>query len=312
MKVLDLFCGIGGITQAFLNNDCEIVCSNDFDKHACSTYRLNYPDHNIIEGDITQIREQNLPSHDILAGGFPCQAFSIAGKQEGFNDSEGRGNLFFDMIRITKYHKPKAIIMENVKNVKTHDRGRTFKIMKEMLEDNGYHVRDFILNSRDFGLPQNRERIFIISFLDKSACDKFVVPVGKATVTLDSVIDFSDKKDDKYYYGEDSKYHQMISESLPKYGIGQIRRIYFRVNKKNICPTLTANMGTGGHNVPLISDDFGYRKLTPRECVGLQGFDMDNFKFPDIGDCHLYKQAGNSVSIPVVDQVVKNTLKVLK
>ena len=311
-KAISLFAGIGGICKGLINNDIDVIWANDNDKNACITYRANYPNTQMVEKNIEDISVSEVPNADILTFGFPCTSFSIAGYQKGLED-ERTGHLFFEALRILKGIQPKVFILENVKNLVGHDKGKTFKIMKEALEDAGYHFRYKVLNTAEYAnIPQNRERIFVVGFKNKTAAEKFFFPDPiPLTKTIHDLIDITDKKDDKYYY-ENTKYYPMLKEAMTnKDTVYQLRRVYVRENKSNLCPTLTANMGTGGHNVPLIIDNFGIRKLTPKECFAFQGFD-DDFIIPDkMANSHLYKQAGNAVTVGVIDRITKNIIKVL-
>lgn len=193
-KAIDLFAGIGGIRlglQNIFKNKIEFVFSSEIDKYAQKTYADNFGE--LPCGDITAISEKDIPSHDIILGGFPCQAFSIAGHRRGFQDT--RGTLFFDIARIAKYHKPKILFLENVKGFKNHDSGKTFKIVKKTLEDIGYRVFTKVLNAKHFGVPQNRERIYIICFLDHSIEFEFPKPL-KLETSLNKILDTN--IDDKY------------------------------------------------------------------------------------------------------------------
>ena len=310
-KVASLFAGIGGICYGFKQAGADIIWANEIDRDACKTYRLNFGDKYLIEGDIKDIDAETIPDIDILNGGFPCQAFSIAGYQKGFNDE--RGNLFFEIVRILKAKKPKAFLLENVKNLESHDNGNTFRVIKTELESLGYFVHHKVLNTMEYGnVPQNRERIYIVGFLSKDAYDNFKYPEPiLLSKRISDFINFNDKKDEKYYY-TNSRYYHILRQSITKQDtIYQWRRVYCRENKSNVCPTLTANMGTGGHNVPLVLDNYDIRKLTPEECVGFQGF-PEEFKFPtEISNGAKYKQAGNSVSVPVVKRVVEELIKSL-
>jgi len=305
MKFIDLFSGIGGIKIAFSNAGFECVLSNDFDKNAKITYDFNFSDKMLLE-DIQKISTDEIPSFDILCGGFPCQPFSIAGYRKGFDDEEGRGNLFFDIIRILKAKKPQAIFLENVKNLKTHDKGNTLSVIYNKLEKLGYKVTDKVLNTMEYGnIPQNRERIYIVGFLNQGVFNKFEFP-NKTPLTK-TILNCLEKNEveDKYYYNNKPIYEKIKDDIIKKDTVYQWRRKYVRENKKGVCPTLTANMGTGGHNVPIVLDSKGIRKLTPRECANFQGFPK-NYKLPNIANSHLYKQIGNSVSIPVVQRIAEN------
>lgn len=317
MKFIDLFAGIGGIKIGFENAGFQCVFSNDFDENAKITFDLNFSEifeteKQMVLGDIQKIPASKIPDFDILCGGFPCQPFSIAGYKQGFNDEKDRGNLFFDIVRILKAKKPKAFLLENVKNLKTHDRGNTLKVILGKLEKElGYFVKVKVLNTMEYGnLPQNRERIYIVGFLDKKVYDKFSFPEKiKLTKTIHDCLE-EKEVDDKYYYNDKPLYEVLKKDVKKRDTVYQWRRKYVRENKNNVCPTLTANMGMGGHNVPLVLNGKGIRKLTPRECANFQGFPK-NYKLPNIADSHLYKQFGNSVSIPVIQRIAQNMNKAL-
>lgn len=310
MQFIDLFCGIGGIKIAFENVGFQCVFSNDFDSNCKITFDSNFAQFFDIEkqmylGDITKISTEKIPWCDILTGGFPCQPFSVAGHRQGFDDEKGRGNVFFDVIRILKNKKPKAFLLENVKNLKTHDNGNTIKVIYQELQKLGYKVTDKVLNSMEYGnLPQNRERIYIVGFLDEESFNKFKFPKKiPLTKTIHQCLEKN--IDEKYYYNWKNLFDRIKDDVVKKDTVYQWRRKYVRENKNNVCPTLTANMGMGGHNVPIILDDKGIRKLTPRECANFQGFPKD-YILPNIADSALYKQFGNSVSIPVVQRIAES------
>ena len=307
LRAIDLFAGIGGIRSGFkniFNSEIEFVFSSEIDKNAQKTYYLNYNE--IPFGDITAIQESEIPPHDIILAGFPCQAFSVAGHRKGFEDT--RGTLFFDVARIAKYHKPKIIFLENVKGFVGHDKGRTFEIVKKTLKDIGYNLFYQVLNTKDFDVPQNRERIYIVAFLDD--IDNFTFP--EKLEPIQTIHNFlNEDVDEKYYYNGKPLYDKIKNDITSTETIYQWRRHYVRENKNNVCPTLTANMGTGGHNVPIIKDKKGIRKLTPYECIAFQGFDK-SFKFPkDLAQSHQYKQAGNSVTVKVIEEIAKRIKDVL-
>lgn len=307
MKVASFFAGVGGIDIGFKNAGFEIIWANEFDKHAAITYKLNF-DNKLIVKDIREVDEKkDIPDFDVMIGGFPCQAFSVAGYRKGFKDE--RGNLFFELERVFKEKKPQVIFLENVKNLVGHDGGNTFRVILKSLKSAGYHVKKDVLNACDYGnLPQNRERIYIVAFLDERAYKEFVFPEPvELTHTLKDYIDYDKKQDDKYYYTKDSCsfYHELKKNVTNPDTTYQWRRVYVRENKSNLCPTLTANMGTGGHNVPIVHTPKGIRKLTPRECFNIMGFDKE-YKLPeDMANTHLYKQAGNSVVVPVIERIAK-------
>jgi len=307
LRAIDLFAGIGGIRTGFKNvfgSELDFVFSSEIDKNAQKTYYLNHNE--VPHGDITSIKENAIPPHDIILAGFPCQAFSVAGYRKGFEDT--RGTLFFDVVRIAKYHKPRVIFLENVKGFVNHDKGKTFNIVKNTLEEMKYTVFYKVLNTKDFNVPQNRERIYIVAFLNNVEFFDFPTNI-EGTKTIH---DFLDKKvDDLFYYNNKPLFNKIKDMVKNKDTIYQWRRHYVRENKNNVCPTLTANMGTGGHNVPIIKDNNGIRKLTPRECIKFQGFDS-GFRFPkDLALSHQYKQAGNSVTVKVIEEIAKKIKDVL-
>ena len=311
-KTLDLFAGVGGIRLGFENAGFKTIFANDFDKTCKDTYDLNFSEPKLTIKDIWKVDIKDIPEFDILLGGFPCQAFSIAGYRKGFKDEE-KGNLFFRIAEILEERKPIAFLLENVKNLKGHDKGKTFKIIKETLELKklGYHIKFKVLNSMTHGnIPQNRERIFIIGFLDKEKAEAFDFP-KEIPLTTNFRQLTSSEADDKYYYNDKPLYEKIKEDINSELTVYQWRRKYVRANKKGVCPTLTANMGTGGHNVPIIKNHKGIRKLTPRECFLLQGFPK-NFKLPkNLADSKLYHQAGNSVTVPVIQRIAENMRVVL-
>lgn len=308
LRTIDLFAGIGGIRLGFEEAGFDTVFANDFEKQCKTTYDLNFDTSKLIVEDIRKIGIEDLPEFDFLLAGFPCQAFSIAGYREGFNDKKDRGNLFFDIARILEARKPTGFLLENVKNLKSHDKGKTFEVIENTLKDLGYYIKVEVLNSMEYGnVPQNRERIYIVGFKEKKHLNKFKFPKPKQLKT--KIVDVLETNvHEKYYYNNKPLFEKIKNDIKEEGKVYQWRRKYVRENKSGVCPTLTANMGTGGHNVPIIKDKKGIRKLTPRECANIQGF-PSSYKLPDITDSVLYKQFGNSVSVPVVEAIAKNILK---
>lgn len=310
--ITSFFSGVGGIDLGFeMTKNFKVIWANEIDVNASKTYALNFSN-TLITEDIKKIESNDVPNADIFIAGFPCQAFSVAGYKKGFEDE--RGILFFDLLRIIKEHKPRVVFLENVKNLVGHDNGNTFRVIKESLEFYGYKVRDKVLNAKDYGnIPQNRERIYIVAFIDPIDYMNFdypdSIPLEK---TIKDMIDYS-VDDQQYIYTQEKyeSYEEIKKSVLKKNTVYQWRRKYVRENKSNVFPTLTANMGTGGHNVPLILTDKCIRKLTPRECFNVQGYPL-NFKLPNISNSHLYKQAGNSVVVPVIERIAQNISKALK
>lgn len=327
-KSIDLFAGVGGIRLGFDNafkKEIKTVFVSEWDVFAQKTYCENFKDDFTIAGDITQIDEKTIPSFDICLAGFPCQAFSLAGKRQGFNDDyKGlcRGTLFMDVARICEEHKPKVIFCENVKGLLIHDKGQTFEIIKKTFENLGYTVFWKTLNSKDFGVPQNRERIYIVAFRDGIDCSDFKFPDPMdISVTLKQIIE-EKPVSVKYYlsttYFDTLKKHKARHKSKGN-GFGYEIRPLDGIAGAIVC-------GGMGRERNLIIDDRltdftpithikgevnreGIRKMTPREWARLQGF-PDTFKL-SLADTHLYKQFGNSVTVSVVEAIAKQIREVL-
>lgn len=313
MTVAGFFSGVGGIELGFEQAGFQIVFSNEIDKNATETYNLNH-EHKVVLGDIQNIKSEDVPDADVIVGGFPCQAFSIAGYRKGFEDE--RGEIFFQLARVIKDKQPRVIFIENVKNLLSHDKGNTYNVIRETLEGYGYKIIPFVLNASEYGnIPQNRERIYIIGFKRQQDFDNFkIIEPIPLTKTIGDIIDCNRKVDEKYYYTKEKcKFYDELEQNMTNPDtLYQWRRIYVRENKSNLCPTLTANMGTGGHNVPLILTKYGIRKLTPKECFLFQGYPED-FKLPsDMALSHLYKQAGNSVVVPVIKRLATEIYNALQ
>lgn len=313
-KIASLFAGVGGIDLGFeQTKHFKTVWANEFDKNAAMTYRENFKNEIIVD-DIRNIKAEDIPDFDVLLSGFPCTSFSVAGYRKGFED-ENSGDLFFETLRIIVSKKPKIVFLENVKNLVGHDNGNTFKVIREALEKNGYHIKFQVLNAKDFGnIPQNRERIYIVGFKDINTYKNFEFPMPTSLETsIKDMINLEDKVDTKFYYTSESvSFYDLLEETMTSSEtLYQWRRKYVRENKSNVCPTLTANMGTGGHNVPLIKTQYGIRKLTPRECFNFQGYPR-TFSLPNVANTHLYKQAGNSVVVPVINRIAMNIYQALE
>jgi DNA (cytosine-5)-methyltransferase 1 len=328
-RSIDLFAGIGGIRmgfdQAFGDEiRTDFVC--EWDVYAQKTYRTNHSDGFEITGDITQVDEKKVPPFDICLAGFPCQAFSIAGQKMGFNDDfkgRCRGTLFFDVVRICAEHRPKVIFCENVKGLTIHDKGKTFRIIRETLEKLGYRVYHRVLNSKDFGVPQNRERIYIVAFRNDIESSGFTFPVGSDSgVCLRDILE-KETPSVKYYisnvYMDTLKKHKARHEAKGN-GFGYVIRDLDGIAGAIVC-------GGMGKERNLICDDRltdftpvthikgevnreGIRKMTPREWARLQGF-PDTYSFP-LADVHTYRQLGNSVSVPVIHAIAEQIKLVLE
>lgn len=327
-KSIDLFAGIGGIRMGFdraFNDYIETVFVSEWDAHAQKTYKANFADAFDISGDITQIDEKDIPAFDICLAGFPCQAFSLAGSRKGFNDDfkgKCRGTLFLEVARICEYHKPKVIFCENVKGLVIHDRGRTFKIICKTFEELGYKVFSQVLNSKDFGVPQNRERIYIVAFRNDISPNLFTFP--KATDDSKRLRDIIEENPvpAKYYlsdvyvdtlrkhkarhekkgngFGYEIREWDGIAGAVVCGGMGRERNLVIDTRQTDLTPTT--------HIKGEVNKE-GIRKMTPREWARLQGF-PDHFKLP-LADVHLYKQFGNSVTVNVIEAIANEIKAVL-
>lgn len=327
-KSIDLFAGIGGIRLGFeqaFKNEIETVFVSEIDNNAQKTYKENFEDDFKISGDITKIDENDIPNFDICLAGFPCQAFSLAGKRLGFDDDYkgvSRGTLFFEVARICELHKPKVIFCENVKGLLSHDRGKTYTIIKNRLEKElHYKVFEEVLNSKDFGVPQNRERIYIVAFREDIAPDEFIFPVGKAGPVLRDILE-ENEVSAKYYlsdtylrtlrkhkerhaakgngFGYQIRDLNDISGAIVCGGMGRERNLIIDKRLSDFTPVT--------HIKGEINREY-VRKLTPREWARLQGF-SDDYKLP-LADVHLYKQLGNSVTVPVIKAIALKIKEVL-
>lgn len=328
LKSIDLFAGIGGIRLGFENafgEGIETVFVSEWDKYAQKTYSENFKDDFSIAGDITQIDAKDIPNFDICLAGFPCQAFSLAGARKGFDDDyKGmcRGTLFLDVARICEEHKPKVIFCENVKGLVIHDKGRTFKIITKTFEDLGYKVFYKVLNSKDYGVPQNRERIYIVAFRNDIHSDNFTFPEPTDTNKVLADIIEEQEVSVKYYlstvyldtlrkhkarhaakgngFGYEIRDLQGIAGAIVCGGMGRERNLVIDNRLTNFVP-VTKIKGEVNRE--------GIRKMTPREWARLQGF-PDNYKLA-LADVHLYKQFGNSVTVPVITAIAKQIKLIL-
>lgn len=307
---IDLFAGIGGFHMAMASFGAQCVFASEWDKDASKTYFDNF---NITPyGDITKINESDIPSHDFICGGFPCQAFSISGKQKGFDDT--RGTLFFDIARIIDYHRPRFLLLENVKNLVSHDSGRTLKTILTTLNDLGYNVFYKVLNSSHFGLPQHRLRVYFVGFRKDLEIDNFIFPNPPNNyVSLKDILEmesdhfkFIDRPDIKFYKSYSGLFDINCNKPLQIGRVnkgGQGERIY-DINGHSI--TLSAYGGGPGAKTGLYYVDNKIRKLSPRECARVQGF-PDNFKLNQ-KNTQAYKQFGNSVSVNVLQYLIKSMI----
>ena len=322
-----LFAAIGGFAKAFEQNGASVLWANEKDRFASETFRANFPAVRQIHKPIEEltVAGDSLEPVDVLTGGFPCQPFSIAGEAKGFKDD--RGLLFLHIIRLIRefgHRKPKILLLENVQNFKTHDKGRTFRRVQSEIQKAGYWFSEknsAILNTATHThIPQNRARIFMVALsTDHFSTNAFEFPEITPLSERYSVWDFIDlheQKDQRYYFTPDSQYYDQFAAAIRESGdksIYLLRRSYIRENKSGTCFTLMANMGEGGHNQPVIKDKWGIRKLTPRECARLQGYEDAWFAIPrDLSHTQIYKQIGNSVTVPLIKKLAEECIRQLK
>ena len=305
-----MFAGIGGICLAFKQNNCKLVWANEIDKYACKTYRLNFGNDYLVEGDIQTLNLDLIPEIDILTAGFPCQAFSSVGLQKGFKDP--RGNLFFETARVINKVKPRVVFFENVANLIKHDEGKTFEVIKNTLKTLGYHGTYKIMNAKLFGdIPQQRNRIYIVAFKNEKDLQTFVFPSEiPLTKTAFDLFD-KDRKADKYYMDGHRMWNRMMEYMTDRKRIYRFTDWGLSKGMEGICPTLLAAMGSRFERIPFFYDDYSVRLMTTRECARLQGFPED-FKFPEKYEKEVYKQIGNSVCVPVVNRIAKKIIQSLK
>ena len=298
---VDLFAGIGGIRIPFTELGGKCVFSSEWDKAAQISYSYNFGE--VPFGDITKINSDSIPKHDVLLAGFPCQAFSIIGKMKGFADT--RGTMFFEVARILQHHQPKAILLENVKQLVSHDGGKTFKVILDTLAELGYSVKWKILNALDFGLPQKRERVIIVGFKSAAACEQFNFDFEPIAYNLASVLE-DDKNVDSSLFASD-----MILDKRRKRVEG--KNVFYpsvwHENKSgniSILPYACALRTGASYNYLLIN---GYRRPSSRELLRFQGF-PEKFKI-EVSHQEIRRQTGNSVAVPMIRAVAKKIIQLL-
>lgn len=312
-KFIDLFAGIGGFHLALTSFGADCVFASEWDKEAATTYQENFKLQP--KGDITKIDEINIPPHDILCAGFPCQAFSVSGKQKGFDDT--RGTLFFDIVRIANHHKPKVLFLENVKNIIKHNHGNTLETILNVLNEIGYNVFYQVLNTSNYGLPQNRARAFFICFRKDLNINEFIFPEPiKKQISLSDILEpnplevkIIERLDINIYKSIQNLFEYKPNKPLQIGKVnkgGQGERIY---DVKGHSITLSAHGGGPGAKTGLYLIDGKIRKLTTRECARVQGF-PDSFKL-NKKQTQAYKQFGNSVSVNVLQYIIIELCKKL-
>jgi DNA (cytosine-5)-methyltransferase 1 len=306
-RFVDLFSGMGSFHYALKRFGGECVLAIDSNKDCNNIYYKNFGVKS--EGDILNLSVNDVPLHDILCGGFPCQPFSVAGLQKGFLDK--RSNVIWKIFEILKKKNPRFVILENVKGLLNHDNGKTFLTIFNTLKKNSYYVKFKVLNTKVItNIPQNRERLFIVAFKNYTDYLNFDFDFDvKNLLELKSFLELNVPA--KYYYNENSKIYGILKKNVVKLidsgTVYQYRRGLVRENKSKVCPTLVAQMGTGGHNVPIILDSVGIRRLTPRECLRLQGF--SNYNISGFSDSFIYRLCGNSITIDVLSLIITRLLQ---
>jgi DNA (cytosine-5)-methyltransferase 1 len=322
-----LFAAIGGFCRAFQECGATVVWANEMDRFASETFLQNFPEVRHIHKPVEDlsVNGDELEPVDVITAGFPCQPFSVAGEKLGLKDE--RGLLFLHILRLLREFgsdKPKVLLLENVQYFRNHDNGRTFRRVQTEIQKAGYWFSDKdarILNTATHtDIPQNRDRIFMVALsCDHFPSNTYQFPDPLPDGSLRKVKDFLDldrKADSALYFKPGSQYHPMFVEAMKKGGresVYQLRRSYVRENMSGMCFTLMANMGDGGHNIPVIKDRWGIRKLTPRECARLQGYEDKWFKIPkELSRSQICKQIGNSVTIPLVTRLAENCLRALE
>lgn len=308
--VASMFAGIGGIDLAFEQAGFKTIWANEIDKYACRTYRLNFGDEYLIEGDIQEISTDTIPAFDVLIAGFPCQAFSSVGLLKGFEDP--RGNLFFETVRVIAAKRPSVVFFENVANLIKHDSGNTFKTICKTMTELGYFVTYKVMNASDYGIPQQRNRIYIVASTNENLVKNFIFPQERP-LKRDAFAYFDkEKQPDAYYMDKHKKWDEMMAYMDDRHRVYRFTDWGLSRGRDGICPTLLAAMGSPYERIPFFYDDFSVRKITQREAARLQGF-PETFVFPiERTPKQVYKQIGNSVCVPIVKEIADSILISMK
>lgn len=305
-----MFAGVGGIDLAFEQAGFNVIWANEIDKYACRTYRLNFGDETLVEGDIQEISTDDIPGFDVLIAGFPCQAFSSVGLLKGFEDP--RGNLFFETARVIAAKKPKLVFFENVANLLKHNKGNTFDTIKMTMDKLGYYMTYKVMNTSDYGIPQQRNRIYIIASPSKSLIDKFCFP-HERPLERDAFSYFEkERQPEKYYMDTHKKWDEMMAYMDDRHRIYRFTDWGISRGRDGICPTLLAAMGSPYERIPFFYDDYSVRKITQIEAARLQGFPESFEWLIKKTPKQVYKQIGNSVCVPIVKEIADNIMMVMK
>lgn len=326
ITVGSLFAGIGGFCSAFEQVGAKLLWANEMDSSACQTYRANYPHVSLHEKKIEDLSaiHDDLLEVDVLTAGFPCQPFSVAGDRKGFADP--RGKAFFEIIRLIKEfgsNRPKILLFENVPGLLFHDKGASHAKIVNAVQSVGYWFLppdcQAILNTiKITRIPQARDRLFMVALSwdhFDNQCFQFPEEIEEGGHAVKSFLDLHVQAPEDHYFDPESRWGKLFIESMNKgdpESVYQLRRYYVRENKKDAVFTLTANMGEGGHNIPVYKDNWGIRKLTTKECLRLQGFDAEKFIFPEeVAKSQRYKQIGNAVTVPLVIKLAQECKRLL-
>lgn len=329
-RFIDLFAGIGGMRLGFESIGGECVFTSEWNKYSRQTYQANFDCNHALAGDITKVDEADIPEHDLLVGGFPCQPFSIAGvskknslgKAHGF-DCTTQGTLFFDVARIIAHHRPAAFLLENVKNLVSHDKGNTFRVIKETLEKElGYHISTKVIDAKGF-VPQHRERIFIVGFREKTgfSFDDLEIPAATEGPKLKTIFhsqDGNEEPEAPYTLPENGRVNEKytLSDKLWTYLQNYAKKHKAKgngfgfglVDENDTARTLSARYYKDGSEILIHQEDSNPRRLTPRECARLMGFDNHTrppFEIP-VSDTQAYRQFGNAVVVPVIEAIASH------
>ncbi len=314
--IIDLFAGVGGLSKAFQQVGAEIVYANEIDKYACSLYKENLSDVYLVEEDMRNIQVEKIPDFDILVAGFPYQSISVHGRYNQFYDKQN--SLFYKIIRVLEIKKPRAFLLESVKGLISMNQGKELKILMKELEQRGYFIKTAVINSLTYGnIPHNKERLYLVGFNVDEEYKMFEFPEKiPLKLQINDLINITQKKENKYYYDENSELYSIIKKEVTEGKIYKLKlSLKNQYSSRNIlikdyeyCPAITSIAGKD--YIPILKDNFGIRRLTPKECFHMQGFfDINISEY--YKDYRLYKYAGNCSSVEVVKRIAENIFKTL-
>lgn len=300
LNTVSLFSGCGGLDLGFENAGCNVVWGVDFDKFAVQTYNANF-DTKIIQEDLNNVTPSDIPDHNMLIGGFPCQPFSMMGKKEGFQDQKGRGDMFFKIIEILRIKQPEVVVLENVKDLLTNDNGHTISVIKQLLTELGYKIHMQVLNTKNYGIPQTRNRVFIVCFKNHEIDFHFPEKV-ELKLTMQDLLETG--VDEKYFLSE-RMVKTVMSWGTKNYSAKP--EIDLQIARP-LCATMAKMHRASQDNY--VTENGRIRRLVPRECARLQGF-PDSFVIP-VSDTQAYRQFGNAVTVTVAEKVAQCVLRVIE